>query len=247
MLNNPTILQKLAQRPEYNALFLNVIERSCYQDVKMIGNSVRIRDRISGAYLFSVGTWQELEVLLDNTRGNMNTFMINDAAFTKEILKKYPKVFTREYRSFVLQQKDYLPCTKIRKGVEIKPLDLSWLSFILERYKDVEFGHESYISDRVLYGPGLGLLYQGEKAAVALQHKDGETGPVIVDSRFRGLGLGTYLLRCFNKLLFTDNTIVISLVKPKNEASAHMVMNSGYKPTEHNVLWVYHELVKRKQ
>lgn len=237
-----TVFQTLARSPQYNALLLNVVERNCHEDVTMRGDSLRIRDGASGVYMFSVGTWKELEVLLDDAPGKLNTFFINNSAFTKEILKKYPEAVICEYQSYVLQKKDYILCTEFLKGVEITFLDLSWLNFILERYTDEEFGHECYISDRILHGPGLGLLYQGKKAAFALQHKDGETGPVVVDSKVRGMGLGTYLLCCFNKLLFRRNSILLCLVKPSNRDSAHMVMNSGYQPTENNVLWVYRKL-----
>ncbi len=236
------ITQLLAARPEYNALLLNVIERNCHEDVRIIGNSVRIRDRTSGVYMFSGPARDELESLLDERNGELDTFFINDSSVMEAVLRKYPGATAVEYQSYVLQRKDYIPNQETREGVELTTLDLSWLDFILEHYRDEEFGHEHYISDRILHGPGIGLLYWGQKAAFGLQHKDGETGPIVVDAKWRDMGLGTYVVCALNRLLFKRNSMLICFVKPGNLASAHMMMNSGYQATGNNVLWVYRKL-----
>lgn len=238
-MSTMSVARIMAQRPEYNAPLLNVMERNCQQDVMMIGDSVRIRDALSGTYMFSVGSLCELYQLMDDVIDKLDTFLINNADYKNEISRKFPKAVISEFNCYMMQKKDCIQRTEIIEGVETTSLDLGWLDFILEKYRDREFGNELYISDRILHGPGLGLRVQGEKAAFVLQHKDGESGPLVVDSRVRGMGLGSYLLKRFNRLLLKNNDTLYGFVKPENNASAHMMLSSGYKLTQNNVIWVY--------
>jgi len=234
-----SILKKLARKPEMNAPLLNVAERNCHEDLKVIGNSIRIRDKLSGTHMFAADSWDGLEALLEEASGELDTFMVNTSEYGNEILRMFPGALTGEYNTYVMKKKDYLPCNLQLKGFETSSLDLDWMDFIMSNYKDMEFGNERYISDRILNGPGMGLLYQGRKVAFALQHKDGESGPLVVDMDFRGIGLGSELLMRFNRLLFERNSIIFGLVKSGNLASASMMVRSGYKKTKYNTLWVY--------
>lgn len=236
------IMNILRQRPAYNGSLLNVMERDCHEDCRIVGDSVRIRDKGSGVHMFSVGTWQEVEVLLEETEDRLDTFLINDSAYTQEVRKRYPQATIKEYQSLILLADGHTPYTESRPEVEITTLDLSWLDFILEWYHDEEFGHKAYITHRILQGPGLGLLYKGQKAAFVLQHKNGESGPLVVHAIVRGMGLGTYLLRHFNKILLKKNSTLVSIIEPDNQPSQKMVINGGYQPTEKNVIWVYRKL-----
>jgi len=200
-----SIWHELAKDRAYNAPLLNVVERNCHEDVKMIGDSVRIRDKISGTYLFSAANWDELDILLDDVSGELDSFMINTGIYYKKIIRKFPLAITSAYDLYVRNKKDNFHCSPTIE-VEIMSLDLDWLDFILNRYKDKEFSHQSYISDRLLYGLGLGLQYKGEKAAFVLQHKNGETGALVVEEKYRRRGLGGELLKHFNELLFKKNS-----------------------------------------
>ncbi|KUO71036.1 MAG: hypothetical protein APF81_15305 [Desulfosporosinus sp. BRH_c37] len=235
-----SIRQELTKNWEYNAPLMNVVERNCHEDVKMIGDSVRIRDKISGAYLFSPANWNELKILLEDVGEKLDTFMINTGIYNKEVLRKFPLAIISEYDFYVLNKKDKVHGGRAGEDFEITSLDLNWLDFILARYKDKEFGHQSYIFDRILYGLGLGLLYKGEKAAFVLQHKNGETGALVVEEKYRRLGLGGELLKHFNRVLFEKNSILFALVEKNNIASANTMINGGYKKVSNNIIWVYH-------
>jgi hypothetical protein len=236
------VAEVLKWRPVYNGSLLNVVERNCHEDCRIVGNSVRIFDKLSGVYMFSVGAWEEVEVLMDEVDSRLDTFLVNDAAYIPQIVKRYPKADYQEYLSLILLKDEYVPYTEINPEVEIVPLDMSWLDFILENYHDKEFGNEAYISHRIQHGPGLGLLYKGQRISFLLQHKNGESGPQVVLPVVRGMGLGTYLLRHFNNILLEKNSTLVSIVEPGNIASMHMVRKSGYIHMEKNIVWVYRKL-----
>jgi len=244
-LSTISLKETLAQNPEYNAPLLNVIERGCDEDSIAVGNSVCIRDKISSVYMLSVNMSNELSILLDRINEENEkekkerVLMVNNSLFKNVIIEKFSNASIKEYNLYVMEEKDYIPCTEVIEDFEITLLDLSWLDYILSQYCDKEFGNKCYISDRIHNGPGLGLLYKGDKAAFVLQHKNGESGPLVVNKKYRAKGLGSYLLKHFNKILFEKNTILYGLVEPDNKASAHMMVNSGYRLAENNVLWVH--------
>lgn len=233
------IREILAQNPEYNAPLLNVVERGCHENVRMAGKSVRIKDKASGTYMFSADAWEELRELIKDVKQELDIFLVNTTKFNAEIIKMFPKARIDEYVNYIMERKEYEFQDNPSRDMEVVPLDMDWKSFILEHYKDKEFGTDSYISDRLLYSLGLGVLHKGEKAAFIMQHKDGETGPLVVDTRFRGRGIGTYLLNYFSKFLFERNSIIYGLVLPENMPSNRMTISSGYRRAEQNVIWVY--------
>lgn len=236
-----SLLRELAKDSEFNAPLLNVVERNCHEDVKIFRDSLRIRDKISGAYLFSAADWGELDILMEDVGEELDTFMINTRIYNKEIHSKYPLAATSEYDLYVMNKRDNIHCSQSIGDFEITGLDLNWLDFILDHYEDKEFGHRGYISDRLLNGQGLGLRYKGEKVAFVLQHKNGETGAIVVEKKYRGRGLGSKLLRRFNGVLFERNSTLFALVEKKNIASAKTMVNGGYKKVRNNILWVYRE------
>ncbi|MGI6119645.1 MAG: GNAT family N-acetyltransferase [Desulfosporosinus sp.] len=232
-ITTKTLLRQLTKNREYNAPLVNVAERNCHEDVEIIGNSIRIRDKISKTYLFSVANWDELEVLLEDTGEELDTFMINNGIYKKEVLHKFPRAIICEYDFYVMNKKENLCGSQPIKNFEIVNLDLNWLNFILVRYKDKEFSNERYISDRILYGKGLGLLHEGEKkVAFVLQHKNGETGALVVEQKYRGRGLGGEFLKHFNRVLFENNSILFALVEKNNIAGAKTMVNGGYKKSK---------------
>jgi predicted GNAT family acetyltransferase len=72
-----------------------------------------------------------------------------------------------------------------------------------------------------------------------LQHKNGETGALVVENKYRGRGLGGELLKRFNGVLFEKNSILFALVEKNNIASAKTMVNGGYKKVRNNIMWVY--------
>lgn len=234
-----TLLEQLALRPEINAPLINVIERNCHEKLKTEGSSVCIRDRLSGTYMFSAGEWGEVETLLEELRDDIDTFLVCDSSFRNNIRTKFPTAMISEYDSYSMKKEDYKPYCRMEEGFTVESLDESWVDFILEHYHDNEFGNRRYIRNRILKGPGLGITKDGDKAAFILQHKDGESGPLVVDRQYRGMHLGSELLRRFNGLLLKRNSILFGFVNPLNQASAGMMIKSGYKKADKSVLWVY--------
>ncbi len=240
LLKTKFLLRQLTKHKEYNAPLMNVVERNCHEDVKMVGDSVRIRDKISGTYLFSAANWAELECLLEDTEAELDTFIVNTGIYQKELLEKFPLAMIGEYDLYVINKKDIIHCSQTLKDFEITKLNLSWLSFILDSYDNDEFSNEGYISDRIRSGLGLGLLHKcsGDKAAFILQHKDGETGGLVVKEKYRGCGLGGELLKCFNEVLFKKNSILFAFIESNNIASAKTVVGCGYKKVSNSILCI---------
>lgn len=236
------VTEILMKKPVYNASLINVIERDCHDECGIVGDSVRIRDKVSGVHMFSVGSWEEVEVLISEVEDHLDTFLINDAAYTDQVRQRYSKAKIKEYQSLVLFAKDYKPLTELKNDIEVIPLDLSWLDFVMELYADEEFGHEAYIIHRILEGKGLGLLYKGQKAAFCLMHKNGESGGLVVHPLARGMGIGTYLMHHLNEMVLKYNKTLVCLVAADNKASTQMVLNSGYQLTDRHVIWVYRKL-----
>jgi GNAT superfamily N-acetyltransferase len=233
------ILEVLGQNLENNAPLINVIERNCHEKQKVSGASVRIKDRLSGIYMFSLNDKRDIDALIEDVRDELDTFFINSDVFETEILERFPEAVIYKYILFVMKREDYSECEMDIEDFEIVRLDLDWLDFILEHYNSAEFGNERYLRHRIQNGPGLGLVKDGQKVAFVLQHKDGEAGPLVVDKAYRSIGLGSKLLRCFNQQLFKNNSIIYGFVEPNNMASARMMENSGYKKAQDKVLWVY--------
>jgi hypothetical protein len=234
-----SLLEQLALRPERNAPLINVIERNCQENFITEGNSFCMKDKLSRTHMFSAGEWSEIEVLLKCVENELDTFFVSSTVHSKKLLKRFPGAEISEYDAYVMERMDYIPCTHEIEGFEIKTLDPSWMDFILKRYHDKEFGKERYILDRILKGPGLGLVKDGEKVAFVLQHKDGESGPLVVDRSYRGRGLGSELLKRFNGMLFKKNSILFGFVKSENKSSAKMMIRSGYKKAKDSIIWVY--------
>jgi len=234
-----SILELLQQNFENNAPLINVIERNCHEKQKVAGTSVRIKDRLSGVYMFSLNDKRDIDALIEDVMDELDTFFISNIIFKEEILERFPGAVTNKYILFFMERKDLSECEKDIEGFEIVRLDLDWLDFILEHYKNEEFGNEKYLIHRIQNGPGLGLVKDGHKVAFVLQHKDGESGPLVVDDAYRSLGLGSKLLRCFNHQLFKNNSVLYGFVEPNNTASERMMLSSGYKKAENEVFWVY--------
>lgn len=238
-ITNEELLLELNKNKDQNAPLINVVERECHVDVLKIGNSICIRDKISGTHMISTENWCELKVLLEKIEEKLDTFMITTNSYKNEILHKFPRVMVSEYELYTMQKQNYVSYNWTIEDFEVVKLDLDWMNYILFHYKDKEFGNEKYISDRILLGCGLGLLYRGEKAAFLLQHKDGEIGPVFVEPKFRGRRLGSELTKRFHELLFEKSSILYAFIEKSNRISARTIIKSGYKKANNDILWVY--------
>jgi len=237
------IFEKMKERYLDNAALISVVERNCHENVKIVGKSVRLKDKVSGNYFFSAQNTQDLDILLEDVTDELETFYINTDRFKEKISCRFPHCSISEYVAFIARKEDFVHEEKPRavfpEGFTTAKLDLSWLEFILSRYCDEEFGNRDYILDRLLYGKGLGAVKNGKKIGFIMQHKDGEIGPFMVDEEFRRLGVGKALLSAFQSKLFAENSLAYALVKIDNIASLRTMKAGGYQKADQHILWVY--------
>ncbi|MDQ7096741.1 GNAT family N-acetyltransferase [Desulfosporosinus sp. PR] len=238
-LSKEVLLLKLQRNKEQYAPLINVVERECHEEAEVIGDSVCLRDKASGTYMIATEKWDELEALLEKGGEKLDTFMITPNNYKPEILGKFPQAVVSEYELYIMQKENYIPYSWAIGDFEVVKLDIDWLDFILRNYNDKEFGNARYISDRIVHGPGLGLLHQGEKAAYLMQHKDGEIGPVFVLPKFRGRGLGSELTKRIHAVLWEKSSVLYAFIEKSNRISAQTIVKSGYAKVKQDILWVY--------
>lgn len=219
-----------------NIALIQVARRGTYEKCKIAGSSIRIRDKVSETYLFSISDAGDIDPLLSDV-GDMKEFFVNNTGFLDEFKSRFPGAEFSVYNSFALKRTNLTPIQKLPEGFDYTVPDISWLPFIMERYGGSEFNNEAYLTNRLYYSPSLAVKYDDQKVGIVLQHKDGESGPIIVDQKYRGLGIGTKLSVAFDHILFDQGMVTYALVDINNTPSERLLLASNYQKSSAKVFW----------
>jgi ribosomal protein S18 acetylase RimI-like enzyme len=239
MNNLQDVLLFLKEDYTKNIALINILERGDYDRFKIAGQSVRVRDKKSGSYFFSFNSPANISDLLNTD--DLNVFFVNDIDYMTDLQKCLPEATFSVYHAFVMQNAANLNENLLPDGFKFVTPDMSWLDFILKRYRNEEFCQKEYIADLLTNGPAVAIESSGQKIAVVLMHKDGETGPIIVDKAFRRRRLGRALLIAFNRILFEKRIPSFTFVERSNIASISLMLSAGYKKSEKDIIWISSE------
>ncbi len=225
---------------ESNILLISLLEEEKYDDLKIVGQSVRVRNKEEGYYIFSLAKEEDFLELVKDIESSLRTFFVTKERFEGMLQKTYEQAKIEKYCSYVLtkgmyQQREDL---MLPEGYRFVTIDLSWVDYILEHYDNKEFNNREYIEDRIKNAQALGVMYQDRKVAFMLQHKNGESGPLFVEKEFRNYNLATIIIHEYDRRLLQEKEVLYALIRPDNIPSCKVAVKNGYKKAKEQVLWV---------
>lgn len=238
-------IETLWQEKMKNFALFQVVERGSFEDLKITGNSLRLKDTESGCYMFTIDAENDIPLLVEDIRPKLDVFFINSDLYLSQLEEIFPEARFDTYLAYVMLDSDIneaAPPIDTLPGLYTFAVpDTGWADYITSVYKNDEFNSIEYIRDRLLRGSSLGIKYKNEKAAFVLQHKNGEIGPIIVDEKHRRKGLGSVMMKTFCHRLLKYNGVAFALVHPDNLASARMMEACGLKRAPRPVVWGYRQ------
>lgn len=225
---------------ESNILLISLLEEEKYDDLKIVGQSVRVRNKEEGYYIFSLAKEEDFLELTKGIETDLKAFFVTQERYEGMLQKTYEHVKIEKYCSYILtkgmyQQREDL---MLPEGYRFVTIDLSWVDYILEHYDNKEFNNREYIEDRIKNAQALGVMYQDRKVAFMLQHKDGESGPLFVEKEFRNYNLATIIIHEYDRRLLQEKEVLYALIRPDNIPSCKVAVKNGYKKANEQVLWV---------
>lgn len=225
---------------ESNILLISLLEEEKYDDLKIVGQSVRVRNKEEGYYIFSLAKEEDFLELTKGIETDLKTFFVTQERYEGMLQKTYEHVKIEKYCSYILtkgmyQQREDL---MLPEGYRFVTIDLSWVDYILEHYDNKEFNNREYIEDRIKNAQALGVMYQDRKVAFMLQHKNGESGPLFVEKEFRNYNLATIIIHEYDRRLLQEKEVLYALIRPDNIPSCKVAVKNGYKKANEQVLWV---------
>jgi RimJ/RimL family protein N-acetyltransferase len=232
-------LSELKRNYPDNITLIRVVERGTFSKYKKAGRSVRIKDTQSKAYMFSIEDSMDIDPLLSDVLDELDVFFVNNSGFMSDFQNRFPTALLKSYYSYTLLPSMLKPQRPLPDGFEYAVPDLSWIDFIQSRYDSKEFNSISYLTDRLLKSPSLGIVRGNEKIGIVLLHCDGETGPIIIDSRYRGRGLGGILSNAIDHILAKKYGATYALVDINNVPSFRLLESAGYQKARSEVFWGY--------
>ena len=225
---------------ESNIMLISLLKEEKYDALKIVGQSVRLRNKEEGYYIFSLAQGEDFLELIKGIEPSLKTFFVTKEMFEEIVQRTYEKAKIQKYCSYVLTKEMYQEREDLilPEGYHFVTIDLSWTDYILEHYDNQEFNHKDYIEDRIKNAEALGVIYGDRKIAFMLQHKNGESGPLFVEGEFRNYNLATMIIHEYDRRLLQDKDVLYALIRPDNIPSCKVAVKNGYKKAEQQVLWV---------
>lgn len=235
-----SVLDLLESDFESNILLISLLEEEKYDALKIVGQSVRVRNKEEGYYIFSLEKEEDFLELTKGIEMGLKTFFITQERYEGMLQKNYEHAKIEKYCSYVLTKEMYQEREDLilPEGYRFVAIDLSWVDYILEHYDNKEFNNREYIEDRIKNAQALGVMYQDRKVAFMLQHKNGESGPLFVEKEFRNYNLATIIIHEYDRRLLKEKELLYALIRPDNIPSCKVAVKNGYKKAKEQVLWV---------
>ena len=235
-----SVLDLLESDFESNILLISLLEEEKYDALKIVGQSVRVRNKEEGYYIFSLEKEEDFLELTKGIEMGLKTFFITQERYEGMLQKNYEHAKIEKYCSYVLTKEMYQEREDLilPEGYRFVAIDLSWVDYILEHYDNKEFNNREYIEDRIKNAQALGVMYQDRKVAFMLQHKNGESGPLFVEKEFRNYNLATIIIHEYDRRLLKEKEVLYALIRPDNIPSCKVAVKNGYKKAKEQVLWV---------
>jgi hypothetical protein len=233
------VVDRLKENYIENIALIRVIERGTVSDCKTSGDSVRIKDTKSNTFMFSICDSADIDSLLCGIEDKLDVFFVNNADFLEAFRARLPEAMFKCYYSYTLLPDQLKPQRPLPEGFDYAVPDLSWLDFIRSRYESKEFNNIPYLTDRLMNAPALGVVHGKEKVGIVLLHKNGESGPLLIDHDYRGHGLGGILGNAFDHILLDHFGVAYTLVDVNNIASIRIMHKGSYAQSSSVIFWGY--------
>lgn len=124
----------------------------------------------------------------------------------------------------------------IPEGVELRPLEISELEFVLKNYEhDAE---EDYIAERIKAGM-IGAFCNGEPAGFIGTHSEGSMGILKILPEYRRKGIAYSLEASLINRILSQGGIPYAQIVTSNEASLRLQKKLGMAFSDKTVGWLY--------
>ena len=217
----------------HNISMIGPIERGTAQILHTGDDGVMLRDKVSGAVMLSVSTYETGAKLLEKLPTAKlyllhQGFMLEDLK-AKVQLSNIHVDFTAAYF-----RDEPLP---VRCDISIVPLDISALDLV-ERNYGVKVGAD-YLRGRLEAGALFGAFVEGELVGFGGEHEEGSLGMLVVLEPFRRRGYAASLVGFGVNLQLERKLTPFSCVGVDNLASIEMHKKLGFTVSADRVWWVF--------
>ena len=186
----------------------------------------------SGAYFISARDGAAARHLL-SFAGNADLFNAHQSHCARAVAEKY-----RYPRKIVCHQAAYLEKEPLKAEypAEIRPLDESFLAFIMENYTHAD--DEKYIRNRLQTGNLFGAFEEGNLAGFIGVHDEGSIGFLEVLPQYRRRGLAVTLAVYLTNHFLERGQIPFSQIETFNTASLRLHQKLRYTVSEQKIWWL---------
>lgn len=238
------LLQILERDRLQNALLIRALNVTPNAKAYIYGESIAVREAEGGIWLFALNRKGDFAELIKMIGSELSyTFLLNDADYFEDVHHVLPHSVGVRYLQYAIDRPAYSETVyEPAEGIELVPMDHSWMEYILSVYESQEFANEDYVGKCLDCNPAYGALYHGEKVGFIMCHLDGEVGTIVVSEKAQGKGLGRLLMQAITPDYIAKGGIGSGMVLPENTICNRMLRGSYYTATPKHVMWAYIEI-----
>ncbi|NLM84168.1 MAG: GNAT family N-acetyltransferase [Clostridiales bacterium] len=220
-----------------NALLLKCIVQNRAADIRVLGQSVSLRDKSSGHYFFRSEEIGEFEALYGTAEPKV--FFISTDVLYEDLRRLHPQLDIHKYAQMVYKGDGNFDL-KEYDGIAFRKMTPEDLPFVVATQDGDEFD-EAYFAHRIESGVTVCAVEKetGQIVGYFMQHNDGENGPTYIAEKCRNLGMGTELLKRIIKEALEIDPWVVGLVRPENTPGQVIGLKTGHVRCPKEVLWCY--------
>ena len=216
---------------------LSALSCDQYDYFMTAGPSVRVRDKRSGYFRFVIEDAEDIPRLTDGVMPLLSRIVVVDTAHEDIWRDLLPGAEFKRYRLTSVTRDMLRPPPVMDIDTKIVSMDESWYDLAIKLCEDEEFTAES-LKAQFRENLSLGLIWHGERTGFISTHLNGELGPLWIDPKTRGNGLGTVLMGEYLRRYLCENEIVFGLSGLENIASARIMENLGFNTHEKDILHI---------
>lgn len=211
---------------------LEAINRNSAAVLYSEDHGVLLKEKISGAYMLSVGSFDKGKSLIDELNEG-NLFLVHQEFMTDYIIKKFNLAHKLECFQASYMSKNKL---KVKSELEIRPLNINQKEVILENYNKLsEEEIDILLNTESLFGG-----YKEDKLVGFIgNHLEGSIGLLEIFPPYRRLGYGE-TLECFmvNHML-EQGRVPFGHIEIENDKSIALQKKLGFTLSEDKLYWLF--------
>ena len=196
-------------------------------------DGVLLRDKNSGVYMLTVTDAENGERILSYIKEQPECFISHQEFMNDVIGKTFGLKKETECVQWVYTRKEPLP---IKRGTDIRKLDLNYVSKIVEHYHTL--CDEEYVKERIKCGAVYGIFEEDTLAGFIGMHKEGSIGMLEVFEEYRNKGYAKALEAFYINLHLKQGFTPYGQVISDNKISSKLQESLNLYAAKEKLYWL---------